>query len=33
MMSVREDESNAANVVRPSFWGSDDVAGVMRMHG
>ncbi len=33
MMSVREDEANAANVVRPSFWGSDDVAGVMRMHG
>lgn len=33
MMSVREDEANAANVVRPSFWGGDDVAGVMRMHG
>ena len=33
MMSVREDEANAANVVHPSFWGSDDVAGVMRMHG
>lgn len=33
MMSVREDEANAANVTRPSFWGGDDVAGVMRMHG
>lgn len=33
MKSVREDEVNAANVVRPSFWGGDDVAGVMRMHG
>lgn len=31
MMSVREDEANAASVTRPSFWGSDDVAGVMRM--
>lgn len=33
MMSVREDEANAANVTRPSFWSGDDVAGVMRMHG
>lgn len=33
MKSIREDEANAANVTRPSFWGSDDVAGVMRMHG
>lgn len=33
MKSVREDEANAASVTRPSFWGSDDVAGVMRMHG
>lgn len=33
MKSVREDESNTASVTRPSFWGSDDVAGVMRMHG
>ncbi len=31
MKSVREDEANAANVTRPSFWGNDDVAGVMRM--
>jgi len=31
MKSVREDEVNAANVTRPSFWGGDDVAGVMRM--
>lgn len=31
MMSVREDEANAANVTCPSFWGGDDVAGVMRM--
>lgn len=33
MKSVREDEVNAANVVRPSFWGGDDVVEVMRMHG
>lgn len=33
MKSVREDEVNAANVVRPSFWGGDDVVGVMRMQG
>lgn len=26
-------KADAANVVRPSFWGSDDIAGVMRMHG
>lgn len=31
MKSVREDEVDAASVTRPSFWGSDDVAGVMRM--
>lgn len=31
MKSVRADEVNAANVTHPSFWGSDDVAGVMRM--
>ncbi|MDE7021784.1 MAG: hypothetical protein K2P23_12930 [Lachnospiraceae bacterium] len=31
MKSIREDEANAANVTRPSFWGSDDVAEVMRM--
>ncbi len=31
MKSVREDEVNAVNVTRPSFWGSDDVAEVMRM--
>lgn len=31
MKSVREDEVNAASVTRPSFWGGDDVAGVMRM--
>lgn len=31
MKSVRADEVNAANVACPSFWGSDDVAGVMRM--
>lgn len=33
MKSVREDEVNADKVVRPSFWGSDDIAGVMRMQG
>lgn len=31
MRSIREDEANAANVARPSFWGNDDVAEVMRM--
>lgn len=31
MKSVRADEVNAANITRPSFWGSDDVVGVMRM--
>lgn len=31
MKSVRANEVNAANVTRPSFWGNDDVAGVMRM--
>ena len=33
MRSVREDEANAANVARPSFWSSDNVVGVMRMQG
>lgn len=31
MKSVRADEVNAINVTRPSFWESDDIAGVMRM--
>lgn len=33
MKLVREDEANAASVVRPSFWGGDDIAGVMSMQG
>lgn len=31
MKAVRADEVNTANVTHPSFWGSDDVAEVMRM--
>lgn len=31
MKSVRADEVNTANVARPSFWGGDNVAEVMRM--
>lgn len=33
MKLVREDEANAASVARPSFWGGDDIAGVMSMQG